>query len=654
MYSRRFLNSINPVRSTISHQVRFFGRDPFPNKVQHYLYRANLVDSIRLCLRSASNRDSLTSLLSYRLLDSFVVKNALRSAPSLASAWSIVKTLQKNRQFSHDIHTLHALATVLAKFRRSSELRSLIGVVDAGKFGKVRFSFMNLMNWYAMAGDFNSVLKTWERYRCLEEEKLCTESYNVVMQAYTKLGKDYEAVETFERMINEGGIPNSRTFTVMIEHLVNLGNLDGAVDIFKILPSMRITRTLKHYSVLIEAIVGEERFGEVKTLLSEMKADGKFPGRRMLGPLKRMKDMGFEQEVEEFLGEMSPDERIKDIYGYSMESPSDDEEGDRNDGDDSDGEEVAVKLKPWLDPKALAGALKNWNPSTVAALEEANFIWTNLLVCKVLRNFKSAETAWSFFCWVAIQPGFTHDAYTIERMMALLACHGNVELVDKLFSKVRAEGINLPFSTIRLIIELYGVSKKPDAALKVLRHDKTLCNQISDFSLMLLYSSLLRTLTKCGRNAEALDTLDEMILNNICPDIQTFSGLMYHFALQGEIQTVQRLFSMVRQIGLEPDPYMLKLLVQAYCRCERAALAYRVFQDMRDTNLMPDKETKDLLVRSLWKEEKRKEAAMVEESYEEMKNVLPLKLRGHVWTISSENINQVHGIYRSCVLRTST
>ncbi|KAL1204306.1 Pentatricopeptide repeat-containing protein [Cardamine amara subsp. amara] len=657
MFALIFSNSVKPINSVIIQQIRFFSRDPFPNKVQHYLYRANLIDSIRLSLRSTTSDTTLPPLLNHRLLDSFVVKNALRSSPSVASAWSIFKTLLKNPHFSYQTETLHAFATVLAKFQRSSELKYLIGVVNAGKFGQVHFSVMNLMNLYATSGDFDSVLKTWDEYRCSgEEKKGCTESYNIVMQVYISLGKDSEAVQTFDLMINEGGIPNSRTFTIMIEHLVKFRNLDAAMKVFETLPLMRITRTLKHYSVLVEAFVDAQRFVEVKTLLAEMKSDGKFPSRCMLEPLKRMREAGFEQETEEFLREMLPDERIKDISTYSMDNPSDSEE----EGDDhSDVNEGQVKLKPWLDPKALASSLKNWSSDAVTTLEEANFVWTNLLVCKMLRNFRSPETAWSFFCWVAIQPGYTHDAYTIERMMAMLARNGQVELVDKLISKVRMEGIKLPFSTIRLIIDLYGISKKPDAAIKVFQQDRTLCGSISSFNLMLLYASLLRTLTKCKRNAEALETLEEMILAGVSLDIQTFSGLMYHFALQGEIQTVERLFSMVRQIGLEQDPYMLKLLIQAYCRCERSVLAYRVFQEMKDSNLMPDKETRELLVRSLWREEKRKEAAAVEESYEEENHnknnsVLRLTLKGHVWTISSTDIARVYNLYRDCVTKTSS
>jgi pentatricopeptide repeat protein len=239
-------------------------------------------------------------------------------------------------------------------------------------------------------------------------------------------------------------------------------------------------------------------------------------------------------------------------------------------------------------------------------------------------------------------------------MMALLARHGHIELVDQLISKIRREGMRLPFSTIRLIIDLYGISKKADAALKVFREDRTLCSFTSKLNSVLLYSSLLRTLTKCGRNSDAMDVLEEMILCGICPDIQTFSGLMHHFASSGDIKTVQKLFVMARQSGVEPDGYMFKVLIQAYCKCERAALAWRVFEDMRNSNLMPDAATKELLVKSLWKEGKRREAAAVEENCEEINDVLPLTLRGHVWTVSSVDLTSVYHIYSKSFASTAS
>ncbi|GLT39102.1 hypothetical protein SLA2020_133090 [Shorea laevis] len=637
MNFKRFLPSTS-LFNHLTQQARFFVGDPFPNKLTLYLRRAELIDSIRLALRSSSG-NSLPSLLNTRLLDSFVVTQALRCAPSADSALSFMETLKTVTHFEHSQNTLHALATVLSKFKRNAELKSLIGAIFAGKFNNVRVSFMNLMQWYAAAGDLDAVLSTWDEYR-RAEKRVCTESYNIVMHLYVQMSKNFEAVEVFHRMINEGAIPNCRTYTVIIEHLISLGKLDSAREVFSMMPLMRIKQTLKQFSVLVEAFIGAERFDEAKSFLIEMKDDGKFPSRTMRPSLQRMKEAGYVEETEEFLREMLPDERIGNV-GYCEDSS--DEDGDEDGGDD--GYVDGIKLKPWLDPKALASALKQWNYEVVATLESVNFVWTTRMVCKVLRNFNSAETAWNFFCWVASQPGFTHDVYTVERMITLLARHGHAEMVDKLLTKVRMEGMRLSFSTIRLLIDFYGISKNADAALKVFQDDRALCGAISKFNLMLLYSSLLRTLTKCRRNQDALDVLEEMILNGIVPDIQTFSGLIYHFALQGDIRTVQKLFALVRQSGVEPDAYIYKVIIQAYCKCQRAALAWRVFEDMMNSNLMPDFATKELLLKSLWNEGRRREAAAVEESCDNRNEVLPLVLRGHIWTVSSADLMRVYNIY---------
>lgn len=646
MHFQQLFRVVKLINILIQQQTRHYARDPFPNKVSHYLYRAKLIDSIRLRLRSNSP-NSLAPLANDRLLDSFVVTQALRSAPSADSALSLNELLESNSDFTHTQNTVHALATVLAKSRRAGELKYLIEAVKAGRFRNVSLSFMNLMQWQAAIGDLEAVLQVWEEYRG-SEKRVCAESYNIVMRLYAQMRKDSEAVRVFSRMIEEGALPNCRTYTVMIEHLVNSGKRMSAMEVFKVLPFMRVKRTLNQYSLLVEACVGVKQFDEVKVLLDEMRVDGLLPGRAMRLSLEQIQEAGFIKETDELLREMLPNEGIKNI-GYCDDSSDDDEDRDEDAYEDTGGGKdfSGVQLKPWLDPRSLANALQSWSPNEVSALEEAKFVWTTRLVCKILRNFKSPQTAWNFFCWVACQPGFTHDIYTVQRMMTLLARHGHADLVDKLLSKVRMEQMRFPFSTIRLIIDFYGISKNADAALKVFRNDRNLCGPISNFNLMLLYSSLLRTLTKCGRDSDALDVLEEMVLNGICPDIQTISGLMHHFALNGDIKTVQKLFAMVRQSGVQPDAYMFKVLIQAYCKCERAALAWRAFEDLRNLNLMPDAATKELLVKSLWKEGKRREAASVEESSEETSDVLPLTMRGHIWTVSSIDLSKVFSMYSS-------
>ena len=125
LHFKQLIGGITLLNSLTTQQTRCYARDPFPNKISHYLYRAKLIDSIRLGLRSnPPSPTSLAPILNDRLLDSFVVTQALRSAPSADSALALVETLETIPRFSHNQNTLHALATVLAKSCRTVQLKA--------------------------------------------------------------------------------------------------------------------------------------------------------------------------------------------------------------------------------------------------------------------------------------------------------------------------------------------------------------------------------------------------------------------------------------------------------------------------------------------------------------------------------------------------
>ncbi|KAL6012415.1 hypothetical protein ACLOJK_002902 [Asimina triloba] len=608
-----------------------------PNRLALYLRRARLIDSIRFHLRSTSPLHTLPPIS-----DTFVAAHALRAAPSPDSALALFHSLSANPNFSHSQHTLHALAKTLASAARCADLNSLIHAADSGEFPRaLRPGLMDRLRWHAAAGDVESALSVWDRMRSAGGKRHpCTESYNLVMGLYVKEGRDLDAVGIFSRMIEEGANPNSRTYTVMIEHLVKSGKHDSAWEVFERLPLMRIRRTSRQYSVLAEAFEEIGRLDVIKTLIVEMHQDGILPDRKLRSVLMRMREAGFIDETEAFVSEFSPDKSIQSLE-FCMTSSDDDDmdEEDDGNGDAVEGQADAIRLKPWLDPSALASALGDWDHDEVLELGNAGFIWTRRLVCKLLRAFKKPETAWEFFCWVAYQPGgFTHDVSTVSRMIVILARHGCVELADRLVSKIKREGIQLSFSTVRLIVDSFGVSKNAGAALRIFRELDSLCRSVSKSNLRMLYSSLLRTFVKCRRSSEVIELVEEMILKGVIPDIQTFSGLIQHFGVEGDLRTVHQLFGMVRQSGLEPDAYMYQILIRAYCKRERAALAVRVFEDMMNASLMPDAATKELLVKNLWKEGKLREAASVNEKCEEVKYKLPVALLGHIWTVSSADL----------------
>ncbi|XP_047311646.1 pentatricopeptide repeat-containing protein At5g66631 [Impatiens glandulifera] len=639
MYLNKLFRARN-IFNCLKFPVRHFASQSDNNKISIYFRRAKLIDSIRLALRSSETSSSFTSLLNDPSLDSFVVSNALVSAPSITSVTSFVESLKSIPQFSHTQHTLYVLAKVLAKFKQTAKLKALINGINSGKFPKVApISYMDLLRWYSTAGDFDSFLATWDEMRYSRKQP-SLEAYNIVMRIYAQRGMNCEAVEILHMMIGEGVVPNSRTYTVMIEQLISNGKLELAMNIFSLLPEMHVNRTLLQYSLLIGAFTSANQFDTVKSLLSNMQMDGMVPSVSIRESLHQMQEAGFFMETANFVQEMLPDDRIKNISLLE-------------DDDDDDNE---VMLKPWLDPAALANALRYWGPEEVSKLEDAKVIWTSRLVCKMIRNLHPIETAWKFFCWVSQQPGFSHNSCTISKMVTILARHGHTDLVSELLSKVKSEGIKLPFGQVRTIINYYSVSRNGEAALKVFHDVNKLCGPVPKNYLSLLYSTLLLTLAKSKMTSDALDVLDDMILSGIIPKIETFSGLMHCFAHQGDIRAVQRIFSMAKQSGVEPDAYMLKLLISFYCKSNRAILAFRVFEEMRndDNLMMPDFATKQLLVKSLWKESKFREAAFVEDKTQGMNNDPSLVSRSSLFKTKFLHLKTVYDIYSSAFMRTNS
>nr|GFA48117.1 hypothetical protein [Tanacetum cinerariifolium] len=149
-----------------------------------------------------------------------------------------------------------------------------------------------------------------------------------------------------------------------------------------------------------------------------------------------------------------------------------------------DGAKVdGIKLKPLFDPTILASSLHFWRPEEVSTLEDAKFVWTTRLVSKMIRSFSSAESAWEFFCWVSNQLGFNHDVQTVSKMITKLAHEGRVNLVEQLVSTIKSEGIQLSYTSVKVVIDYYGVLQNDDVAVKLFQNVKTLCDTLAALSL---------------------------------------------------------------------------------------------------------------------------------------------------------------------------
>ncbi|KAE7998918.1 hypothetical protein FH972_003411 [Carpinus fangiana] len=515
------------------------------------------------------------------------LKHAL-STRSVDSALSLVKIIEKVPHFTHSRSSLKALGIALAKFRRFSELKGLINSIRNKEFPGVSTESIDMDEflWHAASGDLDSVLHLWDKTKG-HRGRRCVEVYNVLMGIHAKAGNNSKAVKVFYKMMEENAAPNSRTYATMIEHLVSSGKLDSAIEVFRILPRMRIRRSSRMYAALLKGFVDARRIEDVSDLRKEMQIDG------VLLPLRQCSD---------------------------KEGEDDDEDEDEEDRGDV---ELASKIK--FDLEALS------------ALDDANLAWTSSLVCKILWRMMSnnkVEDIWAFYCWLGSKPGrFTHDAYTASTMLKILAMRWTSEwdaeqrnkgFTDnwdgELITKIKEDGISLSYNTLNYIIERRGLR----GVIRLFGRAEEICHPLSKFHHMILYSTFMRKVSHRRQLAfprGPLDLLDEMISRGILPDIPTFTGLMHYFLVKKEI------------------------IIRAYLRRGKVDQAFKAFQDMRDSNFMPDAATKAFLVKHLSKKGKLEEVAVVEAGSQEINRLPPLQLHGYVWNVSSFDLERVYNIY---------
>ncbi|KAK3022417.1 hypothetical protein RJ639_045188 [Escallonia herrerae] len=217
--------------------------------VDTYVRKSRLLQSLKQALHhphstNDDNNTPLITLLSDPLLkdDPTVLAQALRSAPSADSAISLIETLDQHvPQFKHNRSSLHAFARVLAESGRAIDLHNLIEATITGVIPGLRLlsgdlystDLMELARHYYALGDVGSLLDYWRQLvRGFDGEIPCTESFNMVMDLYGRNRNHSEEVKIFRALVKEKRIPNTRTYSIMIEHLASAGKFESAKQVF--------------------------------------------------------------------------------------------------------------------------------------------------------------------------------------------------------------------------------------------------------------------------------------------------------------------------------------------------------------------------------------------------------------------------------------
>ncbi|CAM8921910.1 unnamed protein product [Rhodiola kirilowii] len=139
------------------------------------------------------------------------------------SACSKLSTIQRGKQ-------LHAYA-----IRCGYELDAHIGVA--------------LLDMYAKCGSIKDAISVYNR---IPNSDIV--SQNAMLSAYGMHGYGEEGIDLFNRMIDQGYLPDHVTFLSVLTSCVHAGSLESGYQFFNMMESYKVTPSLKHYTCMVDLL----------------------------------------------------------------------------------------------------------------------------------------------------------------------------------------------------------------------------------------------------------------------------------------------------------------------------------------------------------------------------------------------------------------
>ena len=112
------------------------------------------------------------------------------------------------------------------------------------------------------------------------------------------------------------------------------------------------------------------------------------------------------------------------------------------------------------------------------------------------------------------------------------------------------------------------------------------------------HNTMISILCQYGRDDDAIDVLKEMEAQSCKPDLQTYQPLLRLFlSRRGRGDAVDHLLSeLVKKTGLGLDLDTYTLLIHGLCRVGETDWAYRLYDEMVSSEIVPRRKTCELLL----------------------------------------------------------
>lgn len=531
--------------------------------------------------------------------DSQLVTQVLRIGFPRDVALGFFHWLKSQDGFKHNEYTYGVMLNSLGKGGHVNEMQDIFAEMKSEGCTVTPVIISCVMHWFARVGDAQNVVRHWEKLK-RAGKKPSLGIYTAYLDLLVRVKRFTKIPPVYERMLSEECLPNSRIYTLLIQHLADAGRLRAAVKILEIMQKLYVVPSRVAYEFIIEGYVKSGDVEKVQEFLNEMRERFHRPSKRLIPAVKALQAAGKTEEAAILMGEIQSED--------SNEMEHEDGEVSEDNADGASVSEDGVSILDSLmgewrdvtcphlgfDVNGFAQALHSWNPSVEVALERANVKWQSSLVLEVLRRLRNLETSWPFFHWVKGRAGFKHDMYSCMVMIQrILKSRSPIDrtasLVDELFEVMQKDGVKFTVPMFNMMIRHYVLACDIERALDMF-------DRIRQFQLepnAASYAPVIQALARDRQGKRAMDVLKAMQEAGFQPDSATCAELITCLELADKIPSAYELFCEISEAGRSPSALEYKAMMAAYSRAGDQKMALKLYEQMRGAGIKPTQDMFD-------------------------------------------------------------
>lgn len=507
--------------------------------------------------------------------------------------------LKGQNEFKHNEYTYGVLLNSLGRGGHMNEMQEILAEMKTEGCTPTPVIISCVMHWFARVGDTPNVRRHWVGLKRAGQPPSLG-IYTAYLDLLIRVKWFTKIPHVYETMLSEECLPNSRLYTLLIQHLADAGRLRAAVQILEIMQKLQVVPSRVAYEFIVEGYAKAGDVEKVQEFLMAMRERFHRPSKRLMLAVKVLQEAGKLEEAETLKEEIGQEgyHELEHEGGQALEGSADDASLSE------DGDSILDSLMcEWrdvtspnvgFDVNAFAQSIHNWNLAVEAELEKADVQWRSALVLEVLRRLRNLETSWPFFHWVKNRAGFKHDKYTcmvmIQRILkSRSAMDRTASLVDELFEGMQKDGIKFTVPMFNMMIRHYVLASDIERAQRMF-------DRIKEFELKpnaASYALVIQALARDRQGKNAMNMLNEMQEAGFHPDSATCAELITCLELAEKLPQAYELFSKISESGRGPTALEYKAIMAAYSRAGDQKMALTLYQQMRGAGIKPTQDMFD-------------------------------------------------------------